>query len=185
MIDKQKSIRSLKKDYLLFKRRKSECHKYLTDGVSALIDSEEFHHIDSDTLQALQLKTLEKGVRGEAHSEYKNSNSIDYKGARYSTWYFEADFLSECKESSIIIIPLEWYLSGGLLISLKAFLKNFQNLSYLMDDDFDLYDLSLNNSISIRGDRSDDELSYCETVCRGDEFAFLQTYWNERNKQNK
>jgi len=182
MIDKQKNIRSLKKDHLLFKKRKSECHKYLVDGVSVLIDNEDFHHIDSETLQALHLKTLEKGIRGKAHPEYKNSNSIDYEGVKSSLWDFEDSFLNESGESSVFVVPVEWYLSGGVLISLKHFLRNFQSLSYLMDDDFDLYDLSLNNSLSVRGDRSNDELTYCETVCKGDKFIPLQTYWSERNK---
>jgi hypothetical protein len=181
MFDKQKYIRSLKKDYLLFKKRKSESHRSLADGVAALVDDEEFHHIDSDTLQAFHLKTLEKGVGGNGHSEYKNSNLVDYEGTASSVWYFEDAFLKECKESSIFVIPLEWHLAGGLLISLKAFLKNFQGLSYLMDDDMDLYDLSLNNSLIIRGDRTNSQLTYCETVSRGNEFVFLQEYWNERN----
>jgi len=63
MIDKQKDIRSLKKEYLLFKKRISDCHKYLVDGVSTLIDDDDFHHIDSE---ALHLNALEKGIRGKA-----------------------------------------------------------------------------------------------------------------------
>lgn len=170
---KDKFIRSLKKEYLLFKKSRKKMHELLKNGFSSALTDDDFHFIDSEVLQALYLNTIEKGVGGVAHCDYNKSKSVDLNRVDCQKLNLANETINEFSDAWIYVIPTEWHLCGGVLVSLQAFFTNFLDLSYLMQDDFDVFDSTLNNSLECRGDRSENELVSCSIVSRGQYFSFV------------
>ncbi len=169
---KEKHIRFLKKDYLRFKKLRSEGHKMLKNGLSNLVSDDEFHFIESEIVQSLCFRMIEKGVRGAAHYNFNKKKYIELRGSTCNDFGLNAETKTATKGSWLFVIPLEWNLFGGFLITTSAFFRNFLDISFLVNDDLDIYDSTLNNSLEIRGDRVEGSLSYCEIVTRGTYFGF-------------
>jgi len=172
-MSKDKLTQSLKKEYLLFKAARKKMHMVLENGFSSILNSDDFHFIDSDCLQALYLNTIEKGVGGAGHSNYYKSKEVELTRIDCQRLSAVGEKIDLSNNSWVYIIPTEWQLCGGILVSFKSFFDNFLELSYIMQDDFDMFDLTLNNSLGFRGDRSSTDLVYCKIISRGSYFLFI------------
>jgi hypothetical protein len=172
-MEKDKFIRSIKKDYLIFKSLRKKQHEFLKNGLVSILDDDDFYFIDSEVLQAVYFNAIEKGIRSPAHYNYnkKEAFELDHCGCQKLALINGAE--DKFKNAWIFVVPTEWYLCGGFLVSMNVFFSKFLSLSYLMQDDFDIYDSALDNSLEFRGDRSDNELVYCSIVVRGLYFYFV------------
>jgi hypothetical protein len=173
---KDKYIRSLKKEYLLFKKSRQKLHEFLKDGFSSILTDDDFHFVDSEVLQALYLNTIEKGVGGIAHCDYNKTQSVELSRVDCQKLSLAKGRMNDFKDAWVYVIPTEWHLCGGVLVSFQSFFTNFLDLSYLMQDDFDVFDSTLNSSFQCRGDRFEEELVSCDIVTRGLYFSFLINY---------
>jgi hypothetical protein len=170
---KNKYIRSLKKDYLIFKNLRQKQHDILKNGLTSILGDDDFYLIDSEVLQALYFNAIEKGIRGIAHYNYNKKTAIELNHIGCQKLAFIKVAEDKYEDAWIFVVPTEWYLYGGFLVSIKAFFANIFAISHLVQDDFDIYDSTLDNSLEFRGDRSDGELIYCNLVARGSYFQFV------------
>ena len=172
-MNKEKYIRLLRKDYLLFKRLRQERHALLESGLSNILTNEDFYFIDSEVMQSLCFKMIGKGVRGALHRNYNKKRSIDLKGSACQAMDLTIGTRDDYKDDWIFVVPTEWYLYGGFFVSMNTFFANFLALSNFVQDDFDVYNSTLDCSFEFRGDRSEGDLVYCEIVSRGPYFDFV------------
>lgn len=168
-----KYIRSLKKDYLIYKNLRQKQHELLKSGLASILGDEDYYFIDSEVLQALYFNAIEKGIRSAAHYNYNKKKAIELNQSGCKKLSSIGGAEGNSNEAWVFVVPTEWYLHGGFLVSMNSFFSNFFSLSHLVEDDFDIYDSALDNSLEFRGDRSDGELVYCSIVARGSFFHFV------------
>lgn len=178
-IDFDKETKLLKKEFLQVKKRRLERHKSFNENIARVTSNNCFSHIDSQTIDALLIKSVERGVDNKIHYNYSVENDVEFNMPNNAAWNCESEaFSDEC----ILLVPVEWYLTGGVLISLKSTMEVFSDISYFVDDDLTIYDLSLNHSLEFRGDRIGDDLRYSKTKSKGSKFVCIQNFWKEKTE---
>lgn len=174
MTDKNRFVNLIKKEYLIFKKLRENSHDIFKKNLS-ILDVSEFEFIDSDQLLTIYLKIVSYGIGSCLNSNFKIYEEVEFNKAACKC-------LKSIKTQDswgndwLYIFPSEWQLCGGMIISKKAFFSNFLELSFFMEDDFDIYDYSLDNLLKCRGDRSGEDLVVCEAITRGTYFSFFTKF---------
>lgn len=160
-------MRSVRKNYLMFKRDRECLSNKLQDGFNETLCANSFFFVEPEVLQASYLYSQTNGVANSLHPMHSVTNKVILSEQECLNI---ASFLNLDYEGWLHIFPSEWMLCGGGIISVKAFLENIWNLSSLMEDDFDVFDEHYNNMISFRGERFGNRLVECNIMARGNIF---------------
>lgn len=160
-------MRLIRKDYLIFKKERSEASNKLEESLSNTLDAESYNYIEPDVMQASYIKARYHGVLSRMHPNHDKKKKLEFRNTdnlEIENWLgFDGD-------GWLYVVPAEWEICGGFIVEPSAFFKNIWGLSYLIEDDFDVLEDSLNNMLTFRGERRAENLIECSVVVRGDFF---------------
>jgi hypothetical protein len=169
---KDNFIRYLKKEYLIFKKERLERHGELFDGIKSVLEEGDFFAVDSQVLQAFQVKLIYQGIESPVHPEFNKYYSCEVSFSGFPC-VVEGEAFNSNNDDWLCVIPSEWELCGGFLVLKEVLFSNLLNLSHFMQDDFNVYDSSLHSVIAFRGDRSGEDTVNYDITARGDYFSFF------------
>ncbi|WP_336366015.1 hypothetical protein [Marinobacter sp. C2H3] len=176
MANKEICVRSLRKEFLIFERKRKSSHQALREGLVQICGSHGFHFIDMPTMQALNARIIEYGVGGEAHYNYKKICEFELAFEGNERGVDIARYLEEKRFGFLYVVPFSWVYFGGFLIDGGMFFSNLYEISGFFDDDFTVYDVGFNNSASFSCVTRESGLLVFEVKCRGAVFDFLRRF---------
>lgn len=171
MVTKEKLSRMVKKESILFKRTREQKQNELSQKLSELIGPDDFEFLDNDSVQAVHIKILTEGVDSPARFG-------SHERAKFSFLYDKATFdnlAAKFNKSAdpVFVMPLNWYYFGGFICELEGLLKNFNEISSFIDDDFRLFNGSFDSSLLVLGSRKSDKAIHFSIEIKGPFFKFL------------
>lgn len=176
MSSKESLVGHAKKTFLKYKVEKRKKQIEFESFLVSQLAKENFHFLDADNIQALQIQASEKKINNALLNRDSDTKEVDFSAG-------DSDLLKSIGLSLtgqpfgwIYCFPSEWYLCGGMLIDFTEFMSNFNSISYYLNDDFDIYTSDLSSSLCFRSDRTGDILSYASVIANGGDFVnFLTT----------
>jgi len=164
----------VRKEFLLFKKDKLREKKELESFLNANFDKSDFVLLDSDHITASLRKVRERQLQGVSSKNRLTESELDLSLEDVKKFLAASN---ESLPSALnvwgLVAPLSWESSGGFLMRFEDIFENFEEISLVADDDFDIFADNLCDQISFRGDRSSDELTSMEVRLKGDKFAFV------------
>jgi len=168
--NKKTLVNFVKKEYLLFKKEKSIRHQKFLDEIETLFGSDNCFILEPDIIQAVNFKAKNDGVIRIMHSSSDNMIEVELSRKNSSLLGEICNYIELADDEWILVYPYEWELKGGFLVGMKKFFSLLNDASWVMDDDFTVFNKNLDSSLKISGDRIGDEISIYNIMSRGDKF---------------
>lgn len=143
--------RSIKKESLLLKKKRVQVSKKIEKTIGYLVNA---NYYSAEELQGVFLYLSEKQLLTNGYFDNpKNGKKL----------IVDLNTLPEVAENylcdTVLLLPVEWLEKGGCSLSFSDLIHNFNEVSYIYNDDFYLVNEQLNSSVSIIGDRISDSSS--------------------------
>jgi hypothetical protein len=141
-------VHALKKDNILNKRKLESAFKNFQEKFKEICtDFDRYRFIESDIANSALTKARFSGVESKL-----NSSAIEQISIKQQC---EIKFESTQKSvECLIVIPIDSTAFGGIVIDIETFSNVFWKLSDLLDDDFIVFESTLNSSIKVLVDRA-------------------------------
>jgi hypothetical protein len=162
----------VKKESLLFKKKTKSQHASFIEEVSGIINLNNCFILTPEMAQAIYFKTKHQGIESKIHKDHNKKEFISLSSQKQVNFSIKNQ---GGKALYFIVLPTDWMLSGGLIISHDDLFGNFWELSSTMEDDFIVLDNHLSNSILCSGDRMNDKITDYNITVKGSDFEIICT----------
>lgn len=154
-------VNMVKKDTMLTKRKLDSRFKGFQEKFHNLCaDVERFKFIEFEVANNILSKARTSGVESKLNSSLVNQFSINQQcGIKIETKIKSI----EC----LIVVPIDSNVFGGVILETDILTKFFWELSDLLDDDFIIFEPSLNSSIKVLVDRTSREITNGDIFVKG------------------
>ena len=153
------SFKKVKKSKLFYRRDRKKAHHEFEESFKQILNGIHFHFLDHEAIQATKIDIESGGIANMAHRNFSKEKCLEIDQGDELDWPSIVSMIDNTSTKWIFVFPTNWYLVGGLLIETCNFNSKFDQLSYLMDDDFDLYGQDFESHIKFQGDRLSDKIS--------------------------
>lgn len=166
-----KSVSNLvKKESLLFKKKVKTQHANFCEKINDVVNLSSCFVLTPEMAQAIYFKAKYQGIESKIHKDYNKKEIRSFASQKQIEFVLKRQ---ESKAIYFIVLPTDWMLSGGLIVSQVDLFSNFWNLSCVMEDDFMVLDKSLSNSILCSGDRINDKITDYNITVKGSDFEVV------------
>jgi len=177
---KESFIAFVKKEYLLFKKEKNAKYKWFYDEIINILGSNSCLILEPDIIQAVNFKARYEGIGNVIHSDFRIVAEVELSGKHCGILNNICDYVVLDDEKWVLVFPSEWELCGGFLVDIGKLLSLLDEVSWVMDDDFIVYNKKLDSSLKVSGDRSGDNIATYNMTARGKDFISIVDALNNK-----
>ncbi len=164
----EKALKKLRKESLLLKREQTEKASFRKSLFEERFEHERYEFVSPSEAIAAWIVFENSDVGSlllSRDTPIEILDSQDKVDERLTAW------LNEFSENDHLcfVYPFDWKKYGSILTSFGYFMKNFSEMTFLIDDGFILFDCDISSAIYFRGERApgSEELVYGEYIASG------------------
>lgn len=167
--------RKVKKTSILFEKEKIKSQLSFQEQLANIFLDEDCKWINSQELIACRDKIRKNQLIWRSLKKNKNERfvELDELGCKQ---LIDVRLQPEVEDKDVLVIPLEWELLGGFIVPFNKLILNLADVIYLSDNDFDLFDSTLKNQLSLRAETCELNLIKVEITTQGEGFDSMTSF---------